>query len=206
MPLRYTKDLMREAIIQAGYTIGDFTYGLPNIMAWGEGYKFHIGRYCSIAAGVSIFLGGNHRTDWVTTYPFSAINDTWPEAVGIVGHPHSRGDVVIGNDVWLGAQSTIMSGVKIGDGAVVAAHAVVTKDVAPYAIVGGNPARLIRYRFGEATIQGLLKVRWWDWSEEAVRRIVPYLVSSDIEAFLRKAEEVIGQTRGGHIDEMPLRA
>jgi acetyltransferase-like isoleucine patch superfamily enzyme len=186
----YTKDLMADAIKNHGYEVGDFTYGLPNVMTWGEGCKIIIGKYCSIAGGVSIFLGGNHRPDWITTYPFSALTETWPEAAGIAGCPKSNGDVRIGNDVWLGGFSTIMSGIAIGDGAVVAACSVVTKDVAPYTIVGGNPARLIRHRFGEMTIKRLMKVKWWEWSENDIRSIVPYLASNDIETFFRRADEL----------------
>ena len=159
MAVTYTKDQMQSQIANDGYQIGDFTYALPNILTWGEGRKFVIGKFCSIASNVTIFLGGNHRYDWVTTNPFSAIQDTWPEATGIIGHPKSNGDVRIGNDVWLGNNCTIMSGITIGDGAVVAAHAVVIKDVPPYAIVGGNPAKIIKYRFSEQIIQCLMQIR-----------------------------------------------
>jgi acetyltransferase-like isoleucine patch superfamily enzyme len=191
MPLKYTRDLMREDIIRHGFEIGEHTYGLPTAQKWGAARKLIIGRYCSIADGVTILLGGNHRVDWVTTYPFSAVTDSWPEAGGIAGHPKSNGDVRIGNDVWLCQHSTIMSGVSIGDGAVVASHAVVTKDVQPYAIVGGNPAKLIKYRFNETEIASLLKVKWWDWPEAHVRSVLPYLVSADLQTFLGKAEEVM---------------
>jgi Bacterial transferase hexapeptide (six repeats) len=134
-------------------------------------------------------FGGNHRPDFVTTYPFSAIAD-WPEAANIEGHPATKGDVRIGNDVWIGLGVTILSGVTIGDGAVLAARAVVTGDVPPYAIVAGNPARIIRRRFADDVIAKLLALRWWDWDQERVRRYIPLLMQPDIAKFLKaRAEE-----------------
>jgi acetyltransferase-like isoleucine patch superfamily enzyme len=186
----YTKDRMRDQIQKFGYEVGDYSYGLPEIQ-WGKGRKIFIGKYCSIAGGVRIFLGGNHRSDWVTTYPFSALTDTWPEGKGIQGHPQSNGDVRIQNDVWIGAYSTLMSGVTVGNGAVIAASAVVTKDVPPYAIVGGNPARIIRYRFREEVVAQLLELNWWDFPEIRVRSLMPDLLSNDIEGFLSKAHRIL---------------
>ncbi len=191
MPIPYTKDIMQAEIQSFGYEIGDHTYGKPRVFNWREGTRLFIGKYCSIAGGATVFLGGNHRPDWVTTYPFSAIFDTWPEAKGIKGHPQSKGDVRIENDVWLGANATIMSGVTVGNGAVVAACAVVTKNVPPYAILGGNPARIIRYRFNEKTIKRLQEIRWWDWPEINIRKFMPVLLSNDIEGFLSKAQEML---------------
>ncbi len=205
MVVQYTKDLMRDEIERYGYEIGDFTYGKPHALTWGENKKLFIGKYCSIAEGVKILLGGNHRADWVTTYPFSALLDTWPEATGIIGHPRSNGDVRIGNDVWLGLDSTILSGVTIGDGAIVGAHALVTRDVPPYAIVGGNPARIIKLRFPDATIERLLAVRWWDWPETHVRSVVPLLASGDVEPFLHTAQEVM-RALSDELEAVELRA
>ncbi len=151
---------------------------------WGEPAELTIGSFCSIADRVSVFLGGNHRTDWVSTYPFAEFPDRWPTARGIEGHPATNGDVTIGSDVWIGSGATIMSGVTIGDGAVIAAECCVTSDVDPYAIVGGNPARLIRHRFDSAVVEGLLRIRWWDWSDEEIDRNVPLLCGSDLERFV----------------------
>lgn len=187
MAVAYTKDELRDQIAAYGHEIGDYSYGTPLLLQYNEETRFFLGKYCSIGPGVTVFLGGNHRTDWVTTYPFSVIPDTWPEAFGVTGHPHSRGDVRIGNDVWIGLNATILSGVTIGDGAVVAACSVVTRDVPAYAIVGGNPARLLRYRFDAATRERLLQIRWWDWPEQDIRDMLPFLVSGDIEAFIAKA-------------------
>lgn len=159
---------------------GAYTYGRPKVRFPESGAKLTIGRYGSIADGVEILLGGNHRTDWATTYPFPALPGLWPEAKGMDGHDATRGDVTIGHDVWLGSQVMIMSGVSIGHGAVIAARAVVTKDVAPYAVVGGNPAREIRKRLPEADIAALLASRWWDLPEAEVKALLPLLMSEHI--------------------------
>lgn len=161
--------------------IGAYTYGRPKVRFAVSGSNLSIGRYCSIADGVEIMLGGNHRTEWVTTYPFPALPRLWPESVGLDGSHVSRGDIVIGHDVWLGSQSLILSGVTIGHGAVVAARAVVTKDVPPYAIVAGNPARVVRYRMSEERIAALLRSEWWLLPETEVRRLIPTLLSERIE-------------------------
>ncbi len=166
------------------YEIGKGTYGSPEILSWNEGATLRIGAFCSIAAGVKILLGGEHRVDWVTTYPFSML---WKKGHHITGHPKTKGDVIIGNDVWIGSEAVIMSGVKIGDGAVIGIRSVVTKDVAPYAIVAGNPARLIRKRFDDATIQHLLELKWWNWTNERIEEMLPLLLSSDLDAFITGA-------------------
>lgn len=170
------------------FVIGDYTYGLPEVLWWGEPVKLSIGKYCSIANGVKIFLGGNHRIDWITTYPFSgrSLRVNFPEAAEIKGHPTSKGDIFIGNDVWIGQDAKIMSGVTIGDGAVIAAGAVVTSDVLPYEIVGGNPARHISYRFEPSVINDLLEISWWDKDDEWIRANIPLLMSSDINGLKSK--------------------
>lgn len=165
------------------FEIGEWTYGTPRVRDWGEGATLKIGKYCSIAAEVQIFLGGEHRTDWVTTYPFSV---SWDEARGVFGHPATRGDVEIGNDVWIGNGARILSGVKIGDGAVVGTRAVVARDVAPYAIVAGNPARQIRLRFSEPLVEELQKIAWWNWPREEVVESLPLMLSADVEAFVER--------------------
>jgi acetyltransferase-like isoleucine patch superfamily enzyme len=162
-----------------GFDIGDHSYGRPKVRFADSGCRLTIGRYCSIADKVEILLGGNHRTDWVSTYPFGAFPEIWPEAPQ--DFHASRGDVVIGSDVWLGSGAMILSGVTIGHGAVIAAHAVVARDVPPYAIVGGNPAKVIRTRFAEARIAALLHTAWWDRPDDEVSRLVPLLQSGRIE-------------------------
>lgn len=169
------------------YEIGRHTYGSPNISTWNEGAIFKIGAFCCIASGVNIFLGGEHRIDWATTYPFSTL---WEGGKNIAGHPKTKGDVIIGNDVWIGCEAVIMSGVTIGDGAVIGARAVVTKDIEPYAIYAGNPARLIRKRFDEATIQQLLELQWWNYSDRVIEELLPMLLSTEIQEFIDKAREL----------------
>lgn len=160
--------------------VGAWTYGRPKVRFSESGARLTIGRYGSIADGVEILLGGNHRTDWATTYPFPALPGLWPEAAGIAGSHTSRGDVTIGHDVWLGSQSMVLSGVTIGTGAVVAARAVVTRHVPPYAIVGGNPARILRLRFDEAQIASLLASRWWLLPRKDVVQLLPVLMSNRV--------------------------
>jgi len=166
--------------------VGRHTYGHEQIAVrhWGEPAELRIGSFCSIADRVEVFLGGNHRPDWVTTYPFPSFADRWPNARGIEGVPSTNGDVVIGNDVWIGSNATILSGVTVGDGAVIGTDSCVTRDVAPYAIVAGNPAQLLRLRFDEATIARLLALRWWEWSDERIAANAALLSSGDVEGFL----------------------
>lgn len=167
------------------YDIGRGSYGGLSVLDFGEGSKVSIGAFCSFARGVQIFLGGEHRTDWVSTYPFSALDQRF---AGIKGHPRTRGDVVIGNDVWVGREAMIMSGVTVGDGAVIGARAVVAKDVPAYGVVAGNPATLVRSRFPPETIERLLAIAWWRWPQERVDAAVPLLLSRDIDAFIAAAE------------------
>jgi acetyltransferase-like isoleucine patch superfamily enzyme len=173
----------RDALAKFGIKVGEFSYGIPIILWWGEAVGLQIGNYCSIAEGVQIFLGGNHRTDFVTTYPFASMLD-WPEVPGVNILPETRGNVIIGNDVWLCSHATILSGVTIGDGAVIGAHAVVTKDVPPYAVVVGNPGRVIKKRFPNKVIEELLEIRWWDWPRERIAQALPLLLSNDMDRFL----------------------
>jgi len=137
-----------------------------------------IGKYCSIARDVTIFLGGNHPHRFASTYPFNVI---YPEAPETPMEVRSKGDVIIGNDVWIGLGATIMSGVTIGDGAVIATRAVITKDVPAYAMVAGNPARIIGNRFEGDELRMLTEMQWWDWPPETVRDAVTLLQSTDIK-------------------------
>ena len=162
-----------------------YTYGLENIKVrdWGEGADVKVGSFCSIADNVTIFIGGNHRTDWVTTYPFGHIHKDVFNHNG-KGHPATKGDVVIGNDVWIGSGSTILSGVTIGDGAVIAANSVVVKDIPAYAIAAGNPAIALKLRFTRSQIERLLENPWWELPDSRINDLIPLLCSNDIEALI----------------------
>jgi chloramphenicol O-acetyltransferase type B len=168
------------------WNVGRNTYGWPVVYEAKEGAHLTIGNYCSIANGTVIMLGGEHRWDWITTYPFPAL---WPQAAGIEGHPATKGDVTIGNDVWIGIGVTILSGVTIGDGAVIGAGSLVSRDVPPYAIAVGNPCRVVRERFSEEQREALLALRWWDWPDETVREALPYLLSNNVHELLAFAEK-----------------
>jgi chloramphenicol O-acetyltransferase type B len=166
--------------------IGRHTYGLPVLHTFGPNDgSVAIGSYVSIADQVHIFLGGNHPTDWVSTFPFRLRLGL--EGQYADGMPSSHGDVVIEPDVWIGHGATILSGVRVGAGAIVAAGAVVSRDVPPYAIVGGIPSRVLRYRFEPRIIENLLEMQWWDWPEEEILAAVPLLSSPDIGDFLTYA-------------------
>lgn len=166
--------------------MGRGTYGEPIIRNWGESSKLKVGCFCSIASGVTIFLGGNHRTDWITTYPFSALRAS---AKQIKGHPSSRGDVIIGHDVWIGSGAVILSGVCIGNGAVIGASAVVTHNVPPYSIVVGNPAKIVRMRFKEEEISILQSLEWWRWDDAKIDAAIPFLLNGDVSALLAFSSE-----------------
>lgn len=168
------------------YSLGNGTYGFPNVLDWHQGTTLNIGSYCSIARNVEIFLGGTHRMDWASTFPFVKFYPELKHLIKDFGVTH--GDVNIGSDVWLGRDCKVMSGVTIGHGAVVAAGAIVTRDVPPYATVGGIPAKLIQYRFDENTIAALLETAWWDWPEAEVRQIAPMLCQSNFDELIAYAK------------------
>jgi chloramphenicol O-acetyltransferase type B len=157
---------------------------MPQVHDWNEGTTLKVGAYSSLAGNVQIYLGGHHRTDWVSCFPFPAFVE---EAAHIEDYAGTRGDVVIGSDVWICSNSIILSGVTIGHGAVIANGSVVTRDVVPYAVVAGNPAQQVRWRFAEEQRQALLETSWWDWPEAEVRAVAPLLCSADITAFLDHA-------------------
>ena len=167
---------------------GIYTYGRPTILWENKNAKLVIGNFCSIASGVTVYLGGNHRTDWVTTYPFGHINQHIFNNFNDIGHPSSKGDVIIGNDVWISDNVTIMSGVNIGDGAIIANNSHVVNDVEPYSLVGGNPAKLIKYRFTPQQIENLLKIKWWYWDNNKINKFTPLLCNSNIDEFIQESK------------------
>ena len=183
---------LRNFITRPNIEIGDYTYYddprgpeffEANVLYHFEftGDKLIVGKFCCIAAETCFLMnGGNHPTDWLTLYPFPIFGHGWETAM-----PPSwptKGDTVVGNDVWLGYRALVMPGVQIGNGAIVATAAVVTKDVPAYAIVGGNPAKILRHRFDEATIERLQALAWWDWAPEKITRNVRALCAGDVAA------------------------
>ena len=189
---------LKNFITRPNIEVGDYTYyDDPNgVERFEENVLYHfdfigdrliIGRFCSIAAETRFIMnGGNHATTWFTTYPFPVFGQGWEEAA-----PESwpnRGDTVVGNDVWIGYGATIMPGVTIGDGAIIATKAVVTRDVEPYAIVGGSPAEVLRYRFDEATRTALREIAWWDWGGDKITRNVKAICAGDLEALKKAAQ------------------
>ncbi len=149
--------------------------------------KLKIGKFCSIACGVKfLFTSANHAMKSLSTYPFPVFFEEWGlDAKNICDAWDNKGDIVIGNDVWIGYEAVILSGVTIGDGAIIGARAVVTKDVPSYTVVGGVPAKPIRKRFDEGTIQKLEEIRWWDWEEERIKKNIQAIQSGDISMLER---------------------
>lgn len=165
--------------------IGKETYsdGIPTMA--GEHRLLEIGSFTSISRDVKLLMKADHRPDWVTMYPFSPL---WRKAAHIQGHPATKGPIIIGSDVVLSIESTVLSGVTIGDGALIGAGAVVTRSIPPYAIAAGNPARVVKMRFEDGVIARLMYIRWWDWPNDRIEKAIPYLLSDDIGTFIKKVE------------------
>jgi acetyltransferase-like isoleucine patch superfamily enzyme len=167
--------------------IGEFTYKNPQIYMYTSKYRLVIGKFCSISNNVKIIVDGNHRADWITTYPFGELID---DVARNPGHPAGNGDMKIGNDVWIGLDALILPGVQIGDGAVVGAGSVVTHNVNDYEIVGGNPARHIRNRFTDSQIKKLKEIAWWDWPKSKIKAKYALLQSQNIDEFINNFGDI----------------
>lgn len=169
----------------AGFDIGRYSWGRLTVANRTAGCVLKVGQFCSFAFGTEVFLGGEHRTDYVSTYRFGAYPpfSEWYHPAH-VRTTVSRGDVTIGNDVWIGRKAMILSGVTLGDGVIVGAGSVVRQSAPPYAIVAGNPARVAGFRFAPEQIEALLRIKWWDWSEERIVRALDLMMSDDIQAFI----------------------
>ncbi|HSV37265.1 MAG TPA: CatB-related O-acetyltransferase [Nocardioidaceae bacterium] len=181
------ESVFRRLQKQGRVVYGPGSYGIPTIhhFVFDES-RLLVGNYSSVAG--QYMLGGYHPVDHVTTYPLRI--NFGMEGAGQDGNPMVRGDTHVGSDVWTGYGSWIMSGVTLGDGAVVATGSVVTKDVPAYAIVGGSPAKVIRYRHTEEQREALLEIRWWDWPEEKIRAAVPMMTTEDIDGFIAYARSL----------------
>ncbi len=146
------------------------------------GDKLIIGKFCAIATDAKFIMNGaNHKISGLSTFPFSIFRNGWEKVIPKPGELPYKGDTVVGNDVWIGYDAIIMPGVHIGDGAIIAAKSVVTKDIPPYTIVGGNPAKIIKTRFNESTIEKLLKIEWWNWDVEKITKNLSIITGSNIE-------------------------
>lgn len=186
--LCFLKNIIRNPNI----IVGDYTYydDFEDVNNFEKNVKYHfdfigdkliIGKFCMIASDAKFIMnGGNHLTDSISTYPFSIFGEDWASAMKGKSYPY-KGDTKIGNDVWIGSNATIMPGIKIGDGAIIATNSTVTKDVEPYTIVGGNPAKPIRKRFTDKQIEVLLKLKWWDWDIKRITRSVQVLSGNNID-------------------------
>jgi virginiamycin A acetyltransferase len=191
-PLAPYKNLcfLNQIIDHPQIHIGDFTYydDFEDVHNFVKNVKYlfdftrdhlYIGKFCMIASGVTFIMNGaNHLTDAISTYPFAIFGHGWEMAMEGKEYP-IKGDIHIGNDVWIGYNATIMAGVTIGDGAIIATNATVTNDVPPYSIVGGNPAREIKRRFSDSQIERLLEIKWWDWDAEKITRNVKNLTGKN---------------------------
>ena len=151
------------------------------------GDRLVIGKFCAIARGVRFIMNGaNHKTDGLSTFPFFIFGNGWESAAPAPGELPFKGDTVVGNDVWIGHRATVMPGVRIGDGAIIASESVVTADVPAYAVVGDNPARVLKMRFEPAQIDELLALAWWDWPVEVITRCLPAIVGADLGELRRQ--------------------
>ncbi len=204
-----TTCFIRNVIKAPNISVGEYTYYdsedhpelfeqtnvLFNYPFFGD--KLIIGKFCQIAHGTTFIMGAaNHRLGSATTYPFNVMGGVWRE----ISTPHieelpHKGDTVIGNDVWLGRNCTILPGVKIGNGAIVAACSVVTKDVAPYTVVGGNPARFLKKRFDDSTAALLEELRWWDLPPEELTEIIPVLCDTDMKRAAEKLRAILAEKK-----------
>lgn len=193
-PLAHYKRLcfLKNIITNPNIIVGDYTYydDFEDVHNFEKNVKYHfdfindqliIGKFCMIASDVQFIMNGaNHLTQAFSTYPFAIFGAGWEGAMEGKTYPH-KGNITIGNDVWIGYKATIMAGVTIGDGAIIATNATVVKDVPPYSIVGGNPAQVLKKRFSEETIEQLLTLQWWDWPIEKITANLQQLTGHSLE-------------------------
>lgn len=186
---------LKNIIKDPNIIVGDYTYydDFEDVGNFEKNVKYHfdfvgdkliIGKFCMIASDVTFIMNGaNHLTDAISTYPFTIFGEDWANAMEGKTFP-TKGDTIIGNDVWIGHKATIMPGIKVGDGAIIATNSTVIKDVEPYSIVGGNPAKEIKKRFSDEQISKLLKIKWWDWDIKKITKNVQNLTGKNIDKLL----------------------
>ena len=186
---------LKNIVTNPNIIVGDYTYydDFEDVRHFEKNVRYHfdfigdklvIGKFCMIASDVTFIMNGaNHLSRAISSYPFAVFGEGWANAMDGKTYP-TKGDIIVGNDVWIGYNATIMPGVKIGDGAIIASNATVVRDVAPYAIVGGNPAQEIRKRFSPEEIARLLEIKWWDWEVERISQHVQDLTGNDISKLL----------------------
>ena len=186
---------LKNVVKNPNIIIGDYTYydDFENVENFEKnvkylfdfvGDKLIIGKFCMIASDVKFIMnGGNHLTDALTAYPFAIFGNGWETAMEGKHYPQ-KGDIVIGNDVWIGYNATIIAGITVGDGAIIATNSTVVKNVEPYTIVGGNPAKEIKKRFSNDTIQKLLILKWWDWDIDQITKNIQNLTAKNINGLI----------------------
>lgn len=187
---------LKNIIKSPNIIVGEYTYydDFEDVKNFEKNVKYHfnfvgdkliIGKFCMIASDVKFIMNGaNHLSKSISSYPFAIFGEDWSNAMEGKYYP-TKGDTIVGNDVWIGYNATIMPGVNIGDGAIIATNATVTKDVEPYSIVGGNPAYEIKKRFSTETIDKLIKLKWWDWEIDKITANINYLTGEKIATFLQ---------------------
>jgi len=188
----FLKDNLKKEIESDLVEVGRWSYGKPNILRWDWKSKLIIGNFCSLGPDIDFYIGGNHRLDWISTSPLPApqFDSVFKKAKNIKNFNKSNGDIIIGHDVWIGGRTTILSGVKIGTGAVIAAGSVVVNDVGPYSVSGGNPNKEIGKRFNEDIIKKLLESEWWNLTDNDIDHLSEYLLSNNFEIFFDKVNEI----------------
>jgi len=189
---------LKNVVNHPQITIGDYTYydDSSSVENFQKNVRYlfdfskdrlSIGRFCMLASGVEFIMNGaNHLSGAVSAYPFATFGGDWSSAMDGKAYP-TKGDTIIGNDVWIGYRAAILPGITIGDGAIIGSYSVVTQDVPPYTIVGGNPAQLIRKRFDDSVVKRLLDIAWWNWPAEKISRYAP-LLTGDVHQFLDKVD------------------
>lgn len=172
----------------SAYKIGRFTYGNPKVEGGcvSSDITLQIGSFCSIARGVTIWLGSGHHNDWISACPLNQFPSLASAQDCKLEQAVSKGSVIIGNDVWIGAEAVILSGVTIGNGVTVGTRAVVSKDVPDYCTVVGNPARIVNKKFTDEEISKLIKIAWWNWNDDKIKQNIPLILSPNISVFIEK--------------------